>query len=70
MMYEMRKRKPENTLLQTQGVFNLPHHIGMVWQKLVFDDVIQSREMDCSSAKCHGNDRIQTPVDKVTNPAP
>ena len=25
MMYEMRTRKPEPTLLQTQGIFNLPH---------------------------------------------
>ena len=34
MMYEMwgRERKPEPTLLLTQGIFkfNLPHHIGMV----------------------------------------
>ena len=29
MIYEMR-RKPEPTLLLTQGIFNLPHHIGMV----------------------------------------
>ena len=28
MMYEMR-RKSESTLLLTQGIFNLPHHIGM-----------------------------------------
>ena len=31
MMYEMRRRgKPEPTLLSTQGIFNLPHHIGMI----------------------------------------
>ena len=30
MMYEMRRRKPEPTLLLTQGTFNLPHHTGMV----------------------------------------
>ena len=30
MMYEMRRRKPVPTLLLTQGIFNLPHHIGMV----------------------------------------
>ena len=30
MMYEMRRRKPEPTLLPIQGIFNLPHHIGMV----------------------------------------
>ena len=37
MMYEMR-RKPEPTLVPTQGIFNLPDHIGMVWEELVFDD--------------------------------
>ena len=40
MMYEMR-RKPKPTLLQTQGIFNLPHHIGMVSEELAFDDVVR-----------------------------
>ena len=26
MMYAMRKRKPEPTLLPTQGIFNVPQH--------------------------------------------
>ena len=31
MMYEMRRRKPQAyTFLQTQGIFNLPHYIGIV----------------------------------------
>ena len=30
MMYEMRRRKRKPTLLPAHGVFNLPHHIGMV----------------------------------------
>ena len=30
MMDEMRRKKPEPTLLPAQGIFNLPHHIGMV----------------------------------------
>ena len=30
MMYDMKRRKPETTLLPTEGVFNLRHHIGMV----------------------------------------
>ena len=30
MYYEMRRRKPEPTLLQTRGIFNLSRHIGMV----------------------------------------
>ena len=38
MIYEMRRRKPEPTLLPTQGFFNLPHHTGMVWEELGFDD--------------------------------
>ena len=29
-MYEVRRRKHELTLLPTQGIFNLPHNIGMV----------------------------------------
>ena len=40
MMYEMRRRKPERTLRLTQGLFNLPLHIGMEWQELVFDDAV------------------------------
>ena len=30
MMYEMRRRKPKPTLLPTQEIFNLHHHIGMI----------------------------------------
>ena len=30
IMYTMRRRKPEPMLLPTQGIFNLPHHIGIV----------------------------------------
>ena len=30
MMYEMKRRKPDPTLLPTHGIFNLQHHIGMV----------------------------------------
>ena len=30
MTYEMMRRKHELILLSTQGVFNLPYHIGMV----------------------------------------
>ena len=40
MMYEMRRRKPKPTLLPTQGIFNLPYHIGIVWEDLAFDDAI------------------------------
>ena len=40
IMYEMRKRKPEPTLLLTQGISNLPHFIGMVQKELAFDDTV------------------------------
>ena len=34
------RRKPEPTLLPTQGTFNLPHHLGMVWEELAFDAAV------------------------------
>ena len=40
VMYEMRRRKRELTTLPTQGIFNLPHHIGTVWKELAFDDAV------------------------------
>ena len=40
MMYEMRRRKPEPTILLTPGIFNFQHHIGMVWDELAFDDAL------------------------------
>ena len=39
MMCEMR-RKPEQTLLPTQVISDLPHHIGMVSEELAFDDCV------------------------------
>ena len=67
MMYEVRMRKPEPILLPTQGIFNLPHHIGMAREELALDDseVMYNREMDCSPDTCYGSDRIRTP-----NPMP
>ena len=38
MMYEIRKRMPESTLLPAKGIFNIPHHKGKVWEELAFDD--------------------------------
>ena len=42
MMHDMRRRKPEPTLLLTQWIFNLPHNIGMVLdlEELTFDDAV------------------------------
>jgi hypothetical protein len=38
---EMRgDRNPEPTLLPTKGIFHLPHHIDMVWEKLAFDNAV------------------------------
>ena len=39
MMYEMR-RKPKPTPLQTHRIFNLPHHISMVWEVKDIDDTV------------------------------
>ena len=39
IMYEM-MRKPGSTLLPMQGTFNLPHHIGIVWEEPAFDDAV------------------------------
>ena len=39
MTYEMR-RKPEPTLLLTQGIFNVSHDIGMVREELADDDAV------------------------------
>ena len=38
-MYEMR-RKPGPSVLLTQWIFNLPHHIGMIGEELTFDDTV------------------------------
>ena len=40
-MYEIRRRKSKRTLLPTQEIFNLPHHIGMVGEELAFDDAVR-----------------------------
>ena len=32
---------PESTLLATQGIFNLPYHMGMVSEELTFDDAVK-----------------------------
>ena len=40
MIYEMRRSKPEPALLQTQGIFNVSHHIDMVWAEVAFDDAV------------------------------
>ena len=47
----MRRRKPEPTLLQTQGIFKIAHHIGMVREELAFDDA--ASYMQLGYGLCH-----------------
>ena len=44
MMYEMRRRKPEHTLLPNQGIFKLPYLIVMVCEELAFDDPVSYKQ--------------------------
>ena len=58
MMYKMRRRKSEPTFLLTQGIYNLPS-IYTWYEKnwsLMMLYIIQSREMDFSTAKSYGSD--------------
>ena len=48
VIYEMRRRKPEPALLLIEGIFNVPHHIGMVWEELVFDDTTSCTKQSIS----------------------
>ena len=34
MMHEIKRKKPEPKLLPTQGIYDLPHRIGMVCEEL------------------------------------
>ena len=72
MMYEMR-RQPEPTLLPTQGIFNLQHHMGMVWEELVFDDAVSSTytkwgKWNAAQLNVIARIGIRTPVPRVTYP--
>ena len=74
MVYELR-RKPEPSLLPTQGTFNHPHNIVMIWDELAFGDTVSYTQQGhgwyfCSTATCYGGDRMCTPVNRVTNPMP
>ena len=59
MMYEMRRRNPG----PTQGIFNLPHHVGMIWE--AFDDAV---EIQISGGDGIGNRisnlQIRSPISK------
>ena len=45
-MYEMRRHKPEPTLLLTDGIVKLPHHIGMLSEELAFDDTVGAAQLN------------------------
>ena len=72
MMYEMRRRKPEPTLLPTQGIFTIPHHIGMVWEELAFGDTVSYTQWG-NGVNAQLNviaiTGVRTPVPRVTYPA-
>ena len=46
MMYDMRRRKPEHTLLPTRRIFNLQQDIGMVQEELTFDDDVSHTDWE------------------------
>ena len=58
---DMRWRKTEPTLLPTQGIVNLPHHIGMVLEELAFDDAVSYTYLNVNAVT-----GIRTPVPRVT----
>ena len=67
MMYEMRRRKPESTLLPTQGTINLPHYIGTEWEELAFDDIVGNWIV--AQLNVIAMTRIHTAVPRVIYPA-
>ena len=64
MRYEMRRRKPKPTGLLTQWIFNLPFHIGMVWEELSFDDPVSYTKWGhgLQHSKCYGSEWDSWPV--------
>ena len=70
MMLKMRPRKPKSTLLPSQGILNLPHHIGMVWEELTFDDAVSyihtAAKWIAAQLNVIAMTGIRTPVSRVT----
>ena len=69
----MRRTKPEPTFLPTQGTFNLPHHIGMIWGELVFIDAVsytQQEKWIAAQLNVMAVAKILTPIPSVTRTAP
>jgi hypothetical protein len=63
-------RKSEPTPLPTQGMFHLPHHLDMVWEKLAFDNSVSlhSGEIECSKVKCSASSGNWTPNLRISSP--
>ena len=66
MMYGMRRRKSEPTLLSILPP--TPHRLGMRGTLMMLY-VIHSGEMDFSTATCYDSDGMHSSVPSVTNPA-
>ena len=65
-----RDRKPEPTPLLTQGIFHLPHHIGMVWEELAFDNTVSyTQRGNEKPAKWKVIPGFRIAILRVTNPA-
>ena len=71
MMSEMRRRNPEPTFLSTQEIFNLPYHIGKVWEELAFDYAVrytQQGKWIAAQLNVTAVTGICTPFPRVTYP--
>ena len=68
-MYELR-RKPHPTFLPTKAIFNLPYHIGMVWEELAIDDTVSDTQWRnrYSTVKCYANDWVLYPCTQCHQP--
>ena len=49
MMYAIR-RKSEPTLLPTQKLVIIPHHIGIIWEELAYDATVSYTQWGKSTA--------------------
>ena len=58
-------RNPEPTLLLTQGIFNIPYHIDVVWEQLAFDDAV-SYTHQWKSKLAEGNQTANLQIRSLT----
>ena len=72
MLYEMRRRKANPTLLPTQVIFSLRHPTCMVWKELAFDDAVSYAQRGngfAAQLNVKAVTGIHTPVPRVPYPA-